>query len=177
MKQAEREQEINQTYAMLLVYPSDLIYSLTFFALYAWIGGGRDAVRLMYKNLLRPFVTALGTCSSTATMPTTMDRLERPRTDIIAVTMPCFGTTSRTKSNAELLCKALGVTFNEVPIGEAVRVHFRDIGHSESEHDVVYENAQARERTQVLMDIANDMPLWLETVRVVFAMPWPAKIS
>ena len=58
--------------AMLLVYPSDLIYSLTFFALYAWIGGGRDAVRLMYKNLLRPFVTALGTCSSTATMPTTM---------------------------------------------------------------------------------------------------------
>jgi len=86
-----------------------------------------------------------------------LDLLGRPRTDVIAVTMPCFGTTTRTRSNAELLCRALGVTFNTADITEAVRVHLRDIDHSEAEQDVVYENAQARERTQVLMDIANDM--------------------
>ena len=99
----------------------------------------------------------LDSCLALLVAVRALNRLRRPRTDIIAVTMPCFGTTSRTKSNAELLCKALGVTFNTVDIGEAVRVHFRDIGHSEAERDVVYENAQARERTQVLMDIANDM--------------------
>lgn len=85
------------------------------------------------------------------------DLLGRPRTDVIAVTMPCFGTTHRTKSNAEILCKCLQVTFNEVNITDSVRAHFKDIGHSEAEHDVVYENGQARERTQVLMDIANQM--------------------
>ncbi|MBC5580220.1 NAD(+) synthase [Anaerofilum sp. BX8] len=99
----------------------------------------------------------LDSCLALLVAVRALDRLHRPRTDLIAVTMPCFGTTSRTKSNAELLCKALGVTFNTVDISEAVRVHFRDIGHSEAERDVVYENAQARERTQVLMDIANDM--------------------
>ena len=79
----------------------------------------------------------------------------RPAEDIIAVTMPCFGTTKRTKSNAELLAKALGTSFMEIDIRESVLSHFRDIGHSEDDHSVTYENAQARERTQVLMDIAN----------------------
>lgn len=79
----------------------------------------------------------------------------RSQKDIIAVTMPCFGTTKRTRSNAELLARALGTSFMEIDIKESVMSHFRDIGHSEDDHSVTYENAQARERTQVLMDIAN----------------------
>lgn len=84
-----------------------------------------------------------------------MDALSRPRADIIAVTMPCFGTTRRTRSNAEKLCAELGVSFRTVDITASVRQHFRDIGHDERLTDVTYENSQARERTQVLMDIAN----------------------
>ena len=84
-----------------------------------------------------------------------MDRLGRARRDILAVTMPCFGTTARTKSNAVTLAEALGVTVRTVDIRHAVEVHFADIGQDPSVHDVTYENAQARERTQVLMDIAN----------------------
>ena len=83
------------------------------------------------------------------------DKMQRSRKDIIAVTMPCFGTTDRTKSNAVLLAECLGVTLKEVNISKAVRQHFEDIGHDESVADVTFENAQARERTQVLMDIAN----------------------
>ena len=74
---------------------------------------------------------------------------------IKAVTMPCFGTTRRTRSNAEILARSLGMDFLEIPIADAVRVHFRDIGQDERVHDVTYENGQARERTQVLMDVAN----------------------
>ncbi len=84
-----------------------------------------------------------------------MDMLERPRTDIIAVTMPCFGTTKRTRTNAEILCESLGVTLKTIDITEAVNVHFKDIGHDDKILDVVYENSQARERTQILMDISN----------------------
>ncbi len=84
-----------------------------------------------------------------------MDILDRPRTDVYAITMPCFGTTSRTRSNAETLCDELGVTFREIDIFDAVNQHFEDIGHDPDVHDVVYENSQARERTQILMDIAN----------------------
>ena len=84
-----------------------------------------------------------------------MQMLDRPATDIIAVTMPCFGTTDRTKSNAVLLAERLGCTLKTIDIGEAVKQHFRDIGQSMSDHDVTFENGQARERTQVLMDIAN----------------------
>lgn len=69
--------------------------------------------------------------------------------------MPCFGTTDRTYNNACEMTRQTGATLIEVPIGEAVNVHFRDIGHDPDVHDVTYENAQARERTQVLMDIAN----------------------
>lgn len=85
----------------------------------------------------------------------TIDLLERPRTDVVAVSMPCFGTTSRTQQNAKLLAEALGVTFWEIPIAAAVRQHFADIKHQETDRDTTYENAQARERTQVLMDLAN----------------------
>lgn len=81
--------------------------------------------------------------------------LNRPASDILAVSMPCFGTTSRTKNNAKLLSETLGVSFLEIDITQSVRSHFQDIGHDENNHDVVYENVQARERTQVLMDLAN----------------------
>ena len=72
-----------------------------------------------------------------------------------AVTMPCFGTTQHTKQNAVALCDALGVTLHTIPLADSVRSHFRDIGHDESNRNVVYENAQARMRTLVLMDLAN----------------------
>lgn len=85
-----------------------------------------------------------------------MDALKRPRKDIIAVTMPCFGTTKRTKNNATVLCEELGVDFRSVDIFDAVNLHFRDIGHDPLDRNVTYENAQARERTQILMDVAND---------------------
>ncbi len=88
-------------------------------------------------------------------MTRAFDSLQLDRKGILAVTMPCFGTTARTKNNAQLLAEAIGCTFREVPIADAVHVHLRDIGHDETTLDVTYENAQARERTQVLMDIAN----------------------
>ena len=83
------------------------------------------------------------------------DRLNLPRTCITAVTMPCFGTTDRTYHNACELTRQLGAQLLEVDIKEAVNIHFRDIGHDSSVHDVTYENSQARERTQILMDVAN----------------------
>ena len=85
------------------------------------------------------------------------DRLGLARTGIMAVSMPGFGTTGRTKSNAQRLAEQLGVSFREVPIGEAVRLHFSDIGHDPEVQDVTYENSQARERTQILMDLANEL--------------------
>ncbi len=81
----------------------------------------------------------------------------RPKSDLIAITMPCFGTTVRTKSNAEKLSEALGASFRTVDIKAAVSQHFKDIGHDDENYNTVYENAQARERTQVLMDIANQV--------------------
>ena len=84
-----------------------------------------------------------------------MERLGLPNTNITAVTMPCFGTSDDTLRNALELMDALGVTSRTVSIKEAVLQHFKDIGHDPSDYSVTYENAQARERTQVLMDIAN----------------------
>ena len=83
------------------------------------------------------------------------DSLGLPRKGILGVTMPCFGTTDRTYRNACELVRKLGGTLREVDIREAVTTHFRDIGHDPEVHDVTYENSQARERTQVLMDLAN----------------------
>ena len=85
------------------------------------------------------------------------DILGMDRKNIIGVTMPCFGTTKRTKSNAEKLCEALGTTLRTVDIKASVTQHLTDIGHDAVTPDVTYENAQARERTQVIMDIANMM--------------------
>ena len=84
-----------------------------------------------------------------------MKMLDRPMTDIVAVTMPCFGTTDRTKNNAVILAERMGATLKTVDISSTVRSHFKDIGHDMEDHSVTFENGQARERTQVLMDIAN----------------------
>lgn len=83
------------------------------------------------------------------------DMLSLDRKNIHTVTMPCFGTTKRTKSNAEKLAEAYGVSFEEINITLAVRQHFSDIGHDESITNITYENSQARERTQILMDLSN----------------------
>ena len=82
-------------------------------------------------------------------------KLGRPNKDVVAVTMPCFGTTSRTFLNTIKLAKALGVTLKKVDISKSVTRHLKDIGHKDGVYDVTFENAQARERTQVLMDISN----------------------
>ena len=84
-----------------------------------------------------------------------MRMMDRPASDMIAVTMPCFGTTERTRDNAVELAERLGATLRRIDIGAAVRQHFKDIGQSMDDHDVTFENSQARERTQVLMDVAN----------------------
>ena len=84
------------------------------------------------------------------------DALKKERKDILAVTMPCFGTTKKTKDNALRLMHELGLTCRTVPIGDAVLQHFKDIGHDEKVRNAAYENAQARMRTMVLMDLAND---------------------
>ena len=107
------------------------------------------------KSIVVGISGGLDSCLALLVMVRTMDLLERSRKDIIAVSMPCFGTTRRTRSNAELLCEQLGVTFREIDITAAVRQHFADIGHDEAVRDVTYENGQARERTKVLMNVAN----------------------
>ena len=84
-----------------------------------------------------------------------MDLLHRPHTDVVGITMPGFGTTGRTYHNAIKLMQALGITTREISIKAACIQHFKDIGHDPTVHDVTYENSQARERTQILMDVAN----------------------
>ncbi len=96
-------------------------------------------------------------CLALLVMARAMDILDRPRKDILAVTMPCFGTTARTRGNAEAMCEALGTDFRCVDILASVTQHLKDIDHDLDNHNVVYENAQARERTQILMDIANEV--------------------
>lgn len=85
----------------------------------------------------------------------TFDMLGMSRENIICITMPCFGTTDRTYQNAILLAGELGTTCREISIRESVTLHFQDIGHDINNHDITYENGQARERTQILMDVAN----------------------
>ena len=114
--------------------------------------------RLEHTNASCAVVGLSGGLDSTlAILITTMafDMLGRDRKGILAVTMPCFGTTKRTRSNAELLAVELGTDFREVNIGDAVKQHFADIGQSMEDQSVTFENGQARERTQVLMDLAN----------------------
>ena len=97
----------------------------------------------------------LDSCLALLVAARAMRQLGRPASDVLAVTMPCFGTTRRTRSNAEILCQELGVSFREVNITATVRSHFADIGHDGQTPDVTFENSQARVRTLELMDIAN----------------------
>ena len=114
--------------------------------------------RLEHTHCRTAVVGISGGLDSTLALLVTVrafDSLGLPREGILGVTMPCFGTTDRTYHNACDLVKRLGATLREVDIKEAVSTHFRDIGHDPERHDVTYENSQARERTQVLMDLAN----------------------
>ena len=114
--------------------------------------------RLEHTNASCAVVGLSGGLDSTLAILITakaFDMLGRDRKGILAVTMPCFGTTKRTRSNAEVLAIELGTDFREVNIGKAVEQHFADIGQSMEDQSVTFENAQARERTQVLMDLAN----------------------
>ena len=114
--------------------------------------------RLAHTGCKNAVVGISGGLDSTLALLVTaraFDLLDLPRSCITAVTMPCFGTTDRTYTNACQLTRILGTKLREVDIRRAVTVHFEDIGHDPSDHSVTYENSQARERTQVLMDIAN----------------------
>lgn len=114
--------------------------------------------RMEHTNCKSAVIGISGGLDSTLALLVTakaVDRLGLDRSCITAVTMPCFGTTDRTYTNACELTRRLGAQLREVDIREAVSLHFRDIGHDSSVHDVTYENSQARERTQVLMNIAN----------------------
>jgi NAD+ synthase (glutamine-hydrolysing) len=114
--------------------------------------------RLEHTNSKSAVIGISGGLDSTLALLVTckaFDLLSLDRKGIITVTMPCFGTTDRTYNNAVALANYLGTTFMEVPIREAVLLHFKDIHHDKDVHDVIFENCQARERTQVLMDVAN----------------------
>ena len=97
----------------------------------------------------------LDSCLALLVTANAFSLLGRDLSGIKTVTMPCYGTTKRTKTNAQRMAEALGTAFFEIDITEAVSVHFGDIGHDPADHSVVFENCQARERTQVIMDIAN----------------------
>ena len=114
--------------------------------------------RLIHTRCTHAVVGISGGLDSTLALLVTaraFDLAGIDRSGITAVTMPGFGTTDRTYQNAVQLIHTIGASFYEVPIADAVRIHFRDIGHAEGVHDVTYENSQARERTQILMDLAN----------------------
>ena len=114
--------------------------------------------RLAYTHAKSAVVGISGGLDSTLALLVTakaFDALGLERSGITAVTMPCFGTTDRTYQNACKMSLKVGATLREVRIGDAVMQHFKDIGHDPQDHSVTYENSQARERTQVLMDIAN----------------------
>ncbi|MDE5864843.1 MAG: NAD(+) synthase, partial [Lachnospiraceae bacterium] len=114
--------------------------------------------RLAHTGCRSAIIGLSGGLDSTLALLVTVkayDLLEMDHSGIIAVTMPGFGTTDRTYQNSLKLAASLGVTIREIPIVDSVRQHFKDIGQSEELHDITYENGQARERTQILMDIAN----------------------
>lgn len=114
--------------------------------------------RMSYANLDHCVVGISGGVDSTLTVMICAEAVKRmglPSTNVIACTLPCFGTSSRTKSNAIIVAEQIGAEVRVIDIGESVYKHFDDIGHAHDDYSIAFENAQARERTQVLMDIAN----------------------
>lgn len=117
------------------------------------------ANRLQAIHCQKAIVGLSGGLDSTLALLVAVEALKKlnlPLTNVTAITLPAFGTSQRTHDNAMNLAKELGVSFREISIKDTLRSHLKDIGHDENNHNVAYENAQARERTQVLMDIAND---------------------
>ena len=118
------------------------------------------ARRLGHINAAAAVIGVSGGLDSTLALlvaARSMEILNKGPEGVYAVTMPCFGTSSRTRNNAQILCEELGMQLKCVEIGCAVNQHFKDIGHDPDNHNVAFENAQARERTQVLMDLSNDL--------------------
>jgi len=118
------------------------------------------ARRLRHTNSKNITIGVSGGLDSTLALLVVLkafEKLNKPLSGIHAITMPGFGTTNRTKNNAIKLAELLGITIRTIPIADSVRQHFKDIGHAETLHDITYENAQARERTQILMDVANQI--------------------
>jgi NAD+ synthase (glutamine-hydrolysing) len=116
------------------------------------------AKRLVHTNIQQAVIGVSGGLDSTLALmvvANTFDRLGLPRENIHGITMPGFGTTKRTYNNGMALMREVGVTIKEIPINDAVTQHLKDIEHDGNTHDVTYENSQARERTQILMDYAN----------------------
>ncbi|MBQ9669219.1 MAG: NAD(+) synthase [Prevotella sp.] len=116
--------------------------------------------RLEHTRCYRAVIGISGGLDSTLALLVTVrafDRLRLAREGIIGITMPGFGTTDRTYQNALQLMESLGITLREISIAKAVTQHFEDIGHNPQQHDTTYENSQARERTQILMDVANQV--------------------
>ncbi|GHO78457.1 NAD(+) synthase [Ktedonobacter sp. SOSP1-85] len=118
------------------------------------------AKRLKHTGIKNITIALSGGLDSTLALLVVQQAFEMlglPREGIVAITMPGFGTTNRTRSNAERLAESLGISLRQIPIHDAVLQHFKDIGHDPNLHNVTYENAQARERTQILMDIGNQV--------------------
>ncbi len=119
---------------------------------------GGLAKRMLHTDMTSAVIGVSGGLDSTLALlviAKTFDKINIARKNIVGITMPGFGTTDRTYQNALELMKSLGITICEIPIADAVNQHFKDIDHDSAVHDIVYENSQARERTQILMDYAN----------------------
>ncbi len=114
--------------------------------------------RMTYTGLKRPVIGVSGGLDSALVLlacARALDIMGEPRSNIVGITMPCFGTTDRTKNNAIIIAEELGTTLRIIPIGDTVMKHFESIGHDYENKNIVFENAQARERTMVLLDVAN----------------------
>ncbi len=157
------EQEITETKLSKNIKPNPFLPSCdkslnSYSELIFEIQSNALARRLKHTNAKKAVLGISGGLDSTLALlvaARAMRILGRSAKDILAITMPCFGTTSRTKKNSKILCELLDVDFKEINIADSVEQHFKDIGQNPNRFDVTFENSQARERTQVLMDIAN----------------------
>ncbi len=157
-RKVDFSQEVRETVITRSVSPCPFDLSKTALKAVLDITANALRKRIEHTNSKKCVIGISGGLDSTLALFITayaLKLLNRPLTDILAVTMPCFGTTKRTRSNSEILCNALGTDFKEINITDSVKQHFLDIGQNENIYDVTFENSQARERTQVIMDIAN----------------------
>lgn len=153
----EKELTLTRTYSPLPFVPSTDEMNAQCHEIFQIQVGGL-AQRILHTHAQTVVIGISGGLDSTLALLVcihTFDKLNLPRKNILGITMPGFGTTDRTYTNAINLMKSLGITIREISIKDACVQHFKDISHDINEHDVTYENAQARERTQILMDIAN----------------------